>query len=95
MSYVASAPDDANDWSWLGYANRKRGSLDAAFTLYKLDPKHREAHEYLGEAYSMAGLLNEVEEKLRTPEKPCRQPCEELKSIKRAVARYSEKTAGG
>jgi len=52
----------------LGYAERNRGNLDAAFKHYEralaLDPKHRGAHEYLGEAYLMTGNLAKAEEQL-------------------------------
>src|ERR1017187_3711744 len=48
---VPSKPDIEN---YLGYAYRQKGDLKAAFTYYEkalaLDPRHRGAHEYAGEA---------------------------------------------
>jgi tetratricopeptide (TPR) repeat protein len=63
-AYISKDPsnaDDADAQNWLGFANRKSGNLDAAFMRYDkalaIDPKHRGAHEYLGEAYLMVGNL--------------------------------------
>ena len=64
---VAVARDDRNAdvHNLLGYSERKRGNLDTAFKHYEralaLDPDHRGAHEYIGEAYLMIGKLPEAE----------------------------------
>jgi Flp pilus assembly protein TadD len=46
--------ENADLHSHLGFAFRKSGDLDSAFTHYKvalgIDPNHRGTHEYLGEA---------------------------------------------
>ncbi|WP_374514245.1 tetratricopeptide repeat protein [Niveibacterium sp.] len=63
--YVASHPRSADGFNLLGYASRKQGKLDNAFRYYEqaltIDPKHRGAHEYIGEAYLMAGDLAHAE----------------------------------
>ena len=54
---VAKDPGNANAQNYLGYTYRKSGKLDLAFKHYeealRLNPKHRGAHEYMGEAYLM------------------------------------------
>ncbi len=52
-------------YNWLGYVYRKTGKLDPAFKAYKralgLDPQHKGAHEYIGEAYLMANQPDKAE----------------------------------
>jgi len=93
----AAARDDNNAdlHNLLGYAERKRGNLDVAFKHYEraltLDPKHRGAHEYVGEAYLMIGNLAKAEEHLATLDKLCTLPCDEYHDLKAAVAQYKQK----
>jgi len=91
-AYVARNPNDADAWNELGHAHRKTGDLDAAFKAYdkalKIDPKHRNAHEYLGEAYLQAGDLAHAEAELRTLDKLCFLPCEQHKDLKEEIAKY-------
>jgi Flp pilus assembly protein TadD len=90
--HVAKAPTDASAQNWLGFAYRKSGNLDAAFMHYdqalKIDPKHRGAHEYVGEAYLMVGNLAKAEEHLKALDKLCWLPCEQHADLKRAIADY-------
>ena len=94
-SWVGAEPSraaDADAQNWLGYAYRKSGNLDAAFLHYDkalaIDPRHRGAHEYLGEAYLMAGNLPRAEEHLKILDKLCWTPCSEYTQLKTAVAAY-------
>ena len=95
-AYVARAPADANGENWLAFAYRKSGQLDAAFDHYgkalAIDPDHRGAHEYIGEAYLMAGNLPKAEEHLRILDRLCFFPCEEHSDLKKAVAAYKAST---
>jgi tetratricopeptide (TPR) repeat protein len=54
-------PDHADLQNNLGFAYRNLKQYDLAFKHYKraieLDPRHRGAHEYIGEAYLMTGDL--------------------------------------
>jgi Flp pilus assembly protein TadD len=90
--HVAASPKDANGWNWLGYASRKSGDLDGAFAHYRralaLDPGHRGAHEYIGEAYLMARDLARAEEHLKILDRLCRLPCKEYRDLKQAIDRY-------
>lgn len=90
----ARDPRNAEIHNQLGFAERNRGNLDAAFREYEraltLDPKHRGAHEYIGEAYLMAGNLPKAEEHLAILDKLCTFRCEEYSDLKTAIARYKE-----
>lgn len=82
----------------LGFAERNRGNMDAAFARYEkalqLNPKHRGAHEYAGEAYLMIGNLAKAKEHLAALDKLCRFSCEEYRDLKKSVAAYERKQAG-
>ena len=95
---VAKDPDNADGYNMLAYSYRKSGTLDMAFKNYdealRIDPKHRAAHEYLGEAYLLAGNLAKAEEHLKVLDGLCFFGCEEYKELKQAVADYKRKTAG-
>jgi len=83
---------NADTQNLLGYAWRKSGNLDRAFRHYgaalKLNPKHRGAHEYVGEAYLMINNLSKAEEHLAALDKLCFLPCEEYTDLKEAIAAY-------
>ena len=76
----------------LGYAYRQRGQLQLAFTHYQralqLAPRHRGAHEYIGEAYLLVNDLARAEEHLAALQQICLIPCEEYEDLKKAVADY-------
>ena len=91
-AYTQRKPDDANGWNELGHAYRQSGQLQPAFDAYgkalKIDPKHRGAHEYLGEAYLQANDLQKAEEELKTLDKLCFFTCEEYRDLKRSIDSY-------
>lgn len=94
---AAAEPQNANVYNYLGYAERQRGNLDAAFKQYDkalaLDPKHRGAHEYVGEAYLLTGNLAKAEEQLAALDKLCFFSCEEYRELKEKIAQYKQKRA--
>ena len=96
---VAIARDDKNAeaHNLMGFAERMRGNLDVAFNQYEraleLDPKHRGAHEYIGEAYLMVDNLTKAEEHLAKLDKLCLFSCEEYTDLKDAIADYKRKQA--
>lgn len=89
---------NADIQNYLGYAYRNAGELDAAFKHYRraleLNPRHRGAHEYMGEAYLLVNNPAKAEEHLAALQKICLLPCEELDDLKKAIAAYRRKTGG-
>ena len=85
-------PDNADLQNYLGYTHRNLKQFDLAFRYYKraieLDPRHRGAHEYIGEAYLMTGDLASAEKHLAALRDICLLPCEELGDLEKAVAQY-------
>jgi len=82
--------------NYLGYAYRNAGQLDLAFRHYQralqLNPRHRGAHEYIGEAYLIVGNLTKAEEHLAALHKICLIPCEEYADLQKKIAEYRGKT---
>jgi len=82
--------------NYLGYAYRNAGQLDLAFRHYQralqLNPRHRGAHEYVGEAYLIVHNLAKAEEHLAALHKICLIPCEEYADLKKKIAEYRGKT---
>jgi hypothetical protein len=54
----------------------------------RLDPNHRGAHEYIGEAYLMVGNLPKAKEHLGALDRLCFLPCAEYSDLKAAVAEF-------
>jgi tetratricopeptide (TPR) repeat protein len=85
---------NADGFNLLGYSERKRGNLEAAFKHYDralaIDPKHRGAHEYVGEAYLLTGNLPKAEEHLARLDKLCFFSCEEYTDLKKAIVAYKK-----
>ena len=85
-------PDNADLQNSLGFSYRNLKQFDLAFKHYEraiaLDPRHRGAHEYIGEAYLMTGDLAGAEKHLAALKQICLLPCEELTDLERAIAEY-------
>jgi Flp pilus assembly protein TadD len=88
---------NADIQNYLGYAHRNAGEMDLAFKHYQralqLNPRHRGAHEYVGEAYLMVNNLAKAEEHLAALQKICLIPCEEFGDLKKKIDAY-RKSAG-
>src|SRR6516164_5296995 len=93
---LAGLRDDRNAdiQNYLGYAYRRLRQLDPAMRHYQqaltLNPRHRSAHEHLGEAYLVQGDLIKAEEHLATLERICLIPCDDYDDLKRAIAEYNK-----
>ena len=87
---------NADIQNYLGYAYRHTGRLELAFKHYRraleLNPRHRGAHEYVGEAYLMVDNLAKAEEHLARLKQICLIPCEEYEDLKKAIAAYRRRT---
>jgi Flp pilus assembly protein TadD len=83
---------NADIQNYLGYAYRNAGQLDAAFRHYEraltLSPRHRGAHEYVGEAYLIVNNLAKAEEHLTALQQICLIPCEEFEELKEKIEAY-------
>ena len=94
---VATDAGNANAHNFLGYAYRKSGKLDLAFKHYaealRRNPKHRGAHEYIGETYLLTNNLAKAEEHLKALDRICTFGCEEYDDLKKAVAEYKRNNA--
>jgi Flp pilus assembly protein TadD len=90
-------PRNADVQNLLGYAYRNSGKLDLAFKYYEralqLDPGHRGAHEYAGEAYLMANNPAKAEEHLAALRKLCSQGCAERDDLAKQIAEFRRRTA--
>ena len=80
--------------SLYAYSVRKSANpnMDVVFRHYgealRLDPKHRGAHEYVGEAYLMVNNLPKAKEHLAALDKLCLFGCEEYRDLKTAITAY-------
>jgi tetratricopeptide (TPR) repeat protein len=87
-AYTRTHPKSADGYNLLGYSYRQlqryNESLDAYQRALTLDPKHRGAHEYIGEAYLALGRLDKAKEHLDALDKICFLPCEEYRDLKRS-----------
>jgi Flp pilus assembly protein TadD len=87
------APRNADVQNLLGYTYRKRPSPDLpkAFEHYeaalRLQPTHRGAHEYIGEAYLMDNKPAEAEKHLAQLQQICGN-CEEFQDLAKSIAAY-------
>lgn len=85
-------PENADVHNELGFAHRRLRQLDKAFEHYKralaINPTHRGAHEYIGQAYLMLGDVPSAERHLADLRLICVLPCEELLDLEKAIAEH-------
>ena len=88
-------PDSADLHNYLGYSYRNLKQMELAFKYYhrslELNPRHRGAHEYVGEAYLIMGDVQSAERHLAALREICLIPCEELDDLDKAVKQYRAK----
>jgi tetratricopeptide (TPR) repeat protein len=95
---VAAQPANADYHNLYAYSLRKSGAseMDLVFKHYnealRIDPKHRGAHEYLGEAYLMVGNVAKAREHLGQLDKLCFFGCSEYNDLKKSISTYEAKT---
>lgn len=91
---LEKAPDRADYHNLYAYSLRKAPdpNMDLVFKHYhealRLDPKHRGAHEYIGEAYLMVGNVPKAREHLTQLDRLCFFGCAEYTSLKQAIREY-------
>lgn len=91
---LAANPRNADYHNLYAYSMRKGGNADMALVFQhydealRLDPKHRGAHEYSGEARLEVNDLPKAKAHLAALDKLCFFGCEEYTDLKKAVAEY-------
>ena len=94
---LARDPQNADYHNLYAYTVRKgpHPDMSVVFMHYNqalaIDPKHRQAHEYLGEAYLMVGNVAKAKEHLAQLDKICFLPCSEYAELKQAISDYEKK----
>lgn len=94
---LAKDPQNADYNNLYAFVVRKGPNPDMALVFkhyneaLRIDPKHRNAHEYIGEAYLMVNNLAKAKEHLATLDRLCTFGCEEFTELKKAVAEYEAK----
>jgi Tfp pilus assembly protein PilF len=94
---LAADPRNADYHNLYAYAIRRgdKPNLDVVFKHYnealRIDPKHRGAHEYIGEAYLMVGNLAKAKEHLAALDRLCFFGCDEYALLKKAVGEFEAK----
>jgi len=94
---VAKEPANADYHSLYAYSLRKGGTqdMDLVFKHYnealRIDPRHKGAHEYLGEAYLMVGNVAKAREELSALDKLCFFGCSEYNELKKSISEHEAK----
>jgi hypothetical protein len=95
---VAASPKNADYHNLYAYSVRKGANPDMSLVFkhynqaLSIDPKHKGAHEYIGEAYLMVKNPAKAKEHLAQLDKLCLFSCQEYTELKNAIASY-ERTA--
>ena len=94
---LAKEPGNADFHSLYAYSLRKGGTqdMDLVFKHYnealRIDPRHKGAHEYLGEAYLMVGNVAKAREELSALDKLCFFGCSEYNDLKKSISEHEAK----
>jgi tetratricopeptide (TPR) repeat protein len=94
---VARDPNNPEYHNMYAYNLRKGANPDMSLVFQhynealRIDPKHKGANEYLGEAYLMVNNLPKAKEQLATLDKLCFFPCREFNDLKKSIAEYEAK----
>jgi len=96
---VERNPNSADAHNLYAYSMRKgpHPQMDLVFRHYnealRLDPRHRAAREYLGEAYLMTGNVAKAKELLAELDRLCKAGCAEQAELQRAVSTFERQHA--
>ena len=91
---LAGNAQNADYHNLYAYSLRKGANQDMKLVFFhyeealRINPKHRGAHEYIGEAYLQTGNLAKAKEHLAALDKLCFFGCEEFTDLKDAVTKY-------
>jgi tetratricopeptide (TPR) repeat protein len=91
---VSDEPSNADALNYLGFSHRKLGEFTKGVAFYgralRIDPDHRGANQYLGEAYLSLKNLPKAEERLAHLWNICGQRCEEYRVLNRSIIAYKQ-----
>jgi cytochrome c-type biogenesis protein CcmH/NrfG len=96
---VERNPQSADAHNLYAFSMRKgpNPAMDQVFRHYnealRLDPRHRAAREYLGEAYLMTGNVAKAKDLLAELDRLCKAGCEEQAALKRAISTFERQHA--
>ena len=94
---LARDPNNAEYHNLYAYNVRKGSNPDMSLVFkhyneaLRIEPKHRGANEYLGEAYLMVGNLPKAKEQLAALDRICLLSCKEHGELKKSIADYETK----
>jgi hypothetical protein len=94
---LARDPNNADYHNLYAYNLRKGPNPDMSLVFkhyneaLRIDPKHKGANEYLGEAYLMVNNLPKAKEQLAVLDKLCFFSCKEYSELKKSIADYEAK----
>jgi tetratricopeptide (TPR) repeat protein len=93
---VRDDDQNADAYNLLGFTHRKTGKLDAALKYYNkalaIDPSHRGAHEYIGEAFLEMGDVAGAKKHLAFLDSECTFGCSEYNMLKESVDKYEARS---
>ena len=91
---IKDEPKNADAWNLKGFSHRKIGEYDASHQAYEtaltLDPKHKQAMEYMGELFLTLDQLDEAEALLARLKKACSYNCKYRDMLAKAIADYKK-----
>ncbi|HUK04311.1 MAG TPA: tetratricopeptide repeat protein [Burkholderiales bacterium] len=96
---VERNPQSADAHNLYAYSLRKgpNPQMDLVFRHYnealRLDPQHRAAREYLGEAYLMTGNVAKAKELLAELDRLCQAGCAEQAALQRSISTFEHQHA--
>ena len=89
--FAKSHPNSVDVFNLIGFTQRKTGQFDVSLKNYqralKLDPKHLEAHVYLGELYIQTKQLEKAVEHAKIIAKLCPPGCKPRAELEAAIAK--------
>ena len=89
---LEDAEKNADALNYMGYSYRKLGNYDRALKFYKaalqINPDHKGANEYIGEAYLELKQPAKAKIHLDRLAKLCGPSCEEYRDLKQAFDAY-------
>src|SRR5437588_12817957 len=94
---LAKELGNADLYSRYVYSLRNGGTQDMVLVFkhyneaLRIDPKHKGAHEYLGEAYLLVGNVAKAKEHLGALDKLCFFGCSEYSDLKQAISEHEAK----